>query len=126
MYYRFVMPHYIEPDVKKRRTNSKLTQRFYALKQVSIAADFITNCAEISFDVTVSILYTLGVYLIMVSHLALSGVSRGNYSKAASSVHSPSKRLLQTSILLPITTEVISSKRDCMLLNLLINVTTTI
>lgn len=45
---------------------------------------------------------------------------------AASSVHGPSKRLLQTPILLPITTEVISSKRDCVLLNLLINVTTTI
>lgn len=47
-------------------------------------------------------------------------------ARAASSVHRPSKRLLQTPVLLPITTEVISSKRDCMLLNLLINVTTTI
>lgn len=75
MYYHFVMPHYIESDVKKGRTNSKLTQRFYTLNQLSIAANFITKYTEISFNLIVLILYTLGVYLIMVSHFALSGVS---------------------------------------------------
>lgn len=68
------MPYYIECDVKKGRANSTLTQRFYTL-QLSIAANFITNYTEISFNLTVLILYTLGVYLIMVSHFALSGAS---------------------------------------------------
>lgn len=69
------MPYYIECDVKKGRANSKLKQRFYTLNQLSVAANFITNYTEIPFNLTVLILYTLGVYLIMVSHFALSGVS---------------------------------------------------
>lgn len=61
--------------VEKGKANFRLTQRFYTLNQISIAVDLITNYAEISFRVTVLILYTWGVYPITVSHFALSAWS---------------------------------------------------
>lgn len=50
--------HITQCDVEKGRANFELTQRFYTLNQISITADFITNYTEISFSVTVLILYT--------------------------------------------------------------------
>lgn len=39
------------------------TDTLHTLTLLSIAANFITNYTEISFDLTILILYTLGVYI---------------------------------------------------------------
>lgn len=104
----------------------ELTRRVYALERLSTAARFAGNDAEVSVaGMRLSGFFTPPLFISsgFHTHSRLTVTTAGG---ASSAQQTRREAITDPPVLLPITTEVISSKRDCTLLNLLINVTTTI
>lgn len=110
------MPRYTSCGM--RGANTELTQRVYTLERLWIAVVSVVGM-RLSGFFTPPVFISSGFH----THSRLTvTTARG----ASSAQRTQREAITDPPVLLPITTEVISSKRDCTLLNLLINVTTTI